>query len=297
MAKLGFLGLGLMGYPMARNLLGAGHQVALWSHTASKARRLARANKGGTFCKKPSDVGKFADCIFQCVGDSAMSRDVLTGKDGVIEGVRKGVVIVDASTIAPSVSRQLAAEFATKKVPFLDAPCSGSTPGAESGTLTFMIGGDKKVFNRVREYFLPMGKTLHYCGRQGMGLHAKLTQNLVIANIMQGFVEGIVLAKKAGVDPKQMLEILDTSAAKSWLVSFKAPQIFRRNFKAAFPLKWMHKDIGLMLESGQELKVPLPATSLVHELFGASIARGHGDEDFCAAVTLLEEWAGVKVKA
>lgn len=295
MSKLGFLGLGLMGYPMARNLLDAGHEVALWSHTAAKARRLAKSHKG-VFCKTPKEVGKFADCIFLCVGNSEMSEEVLLGADGVFKGVRKGKVVADCSTIAPSVARRIAKKFETKGAFYLDAPCTGSTPGAEGGTLTFMIGGRKKVFQSVRENFLPMGKTLFYCGRQGMGLHAKLSQNLVLCNMMQGFIEGMVLAKKAGVNPKLMFEVLDKSAAKAGLISFKAPYIFKRDFEAAFPLKWMHKDIGLMLDSGHELHVPLPSTSLVHQLFGASIARGQGDEDFCSAVKLLEDWAGVEVK-
>lgn len=296
MAKLGFLGLGLMGYPMARNLLQAGHEVALWSHTSSKARQLAKKHKG-VFCKTPKEVGKFAECIFLCVGNSEMSENTLLGDDGVIRGVRKGTVVADCSTIAPSVARKIAKEFDKKGAHFLDAPCTGSTPGAEGGTLTFMIGGRKKVFESVREYFLPMGKMLFYCGKQGMGLHAKLSQNLVLCNMMQGFIEGMVLATKAGVDPKLMFEILDKSAAKAGLISFKAPFIFKRDFEAAFPLKWMHKDIGLMLDSGQELDVPLPSTSLVHQLFGASIAQGRADDDFCAAIQLVEEWAGVEVKA
>ena len=295
MAKLGFLGLGLMGYPMARNLLRAGHEVALWSNTAAKARKLAKEEKG-KFCRTPKQVGEFADCIFMCVGNSQMSEQVLLGPNGVIEGVKPGTVVVDASTVAPSLARRAAAAFHKKKVSFLDAPCTGSTPGATGGTLTFMVGGPKRVFESVREYFLPMGKTLFYCGGPGMGLHAKLSQNLVLANMLQGFIEGMVLAKKAGVDPELMFQVLDASAAKAGLISFKAPYVFKRDFTAAFPLKWMHKDIGLMLESALELNVPLPATSLVHELFGASIARGHGDEDICAAITLLEDWAGVEVK-
>lgn len=296
MAKLGFLGLGLMGGPMAKNLLKAGHEVAVWSHTSSKAKTLAGKFKNARYCATPKAVGKFADCVFLCVGDSAMSQSVLVGKNGVADGIKPGSVVADCSTIAPTVARQLAAAFKKKKVAFLDAPCTGSTPGAIGGTLTFMIGGRKKVFESVREYFLPMGQSLFYCGSQGMGLHAKLSQNLVLANMMQGFIEGMVLATKAGVKPELMLEVLNASAAKAGLISFKAPYIFGRDFKAAFPLKWMHKDVGLMLESGNEMNVPLPATALVHELFGASIAKGHGDEDFCAAVTLLEEWAGVEVK-
>jgi len=296
MAKLGFLGLGLMGYPMAEHLLDAGHQVALWSHTESKARKLAQSSKNAVFAKTPRQVGKYADCIFLCVGDSEMSEGVLLGRYGVIEGIKPGAVVADCSTIAPSVACRIAKEFERKKAYYLDAPCTGSTPGATSGTLTFMIGGRKKVFESVREYFLPMGQTLFFCGPQGAGLHAKLSQNLVLANMMQGFVEGIVLARKAGVDPELMLEVLNASAAKAGLISFKAPAIFQRNFKPAFPLKWMYKDVGLMLDSGHELGVPLPATGLVRQMFGAGLAKGYGEEDLCAAVKIFEEWAGVEVR-
>jgi 3-hydroxyisobutyrate dehydrogenase/2-hydroxy-3-oxopropionate reductase len=296
MAKLGFLGLGLMGYPMAEHLLAAGHTVALWSHTKEKAQKLAKT-KGGIYCATPRAVGQRADCIFLCVGNTEMSESVLTGKNGVIEGIKPNAVVADCSTIAPSAARRMARQFEKRKAFFLDAPCTGSTPGARGGTLTFMVGGPKKVFDRVRENFLPMGKTLFYCGKQGMGLHAKLSQNLILSNMLQGFIEGMVLATKAGVNPRLMFEVLDASAAKAGLISFKAPAVFARKFDAAFPLKWMYKDIGLMLETGRELNVPLPNTALVHEIFGASIAKGHGDEDICAAIKLFEEFAGVEVKA
>lgn len=295
MAKLGFLGLGLMGYPMAEHLLDAGHEVALWSHTAAKAEKLAK-EKNGVFCGTPNEVGAFAECTFLCVGDSAMSEAVLLGENGVIEGIAKDAAVADCSTIGPSTARRIASEFEKKGAWYLDAPCTGSTPGARGGTLTFMVGGPKDVFERVKPYFEAMGKKLFYCGGQGMGLHAKLSQNLVLANMLQGFIEGMVLSSKAGVDPQLMFEILDASAAKAGLISFKAPYVFDRNFEAAFPLKWMRKDVTLMLESGRELGVPLPSTALVHELFGAAIARGFGEEDICAAIKLFEEWAGVEVK-
>jgi len=175
MAKLGFLGLGLMGYPMARNLLRAGHEVALWSHTAAKAKRLAGEEKGA-FCSTPREVGAFADCVFVCVGDSAMSEATIIGPEGAGQGTRAGTVIADASTIGPSTSRRIAQTLAARGVPYLDAPCTGSTPGAQGGALTFMVGGDQQVFERVRDHFLPMGKKLFYCGGPGMGLHAKLSQ-------------------------------------------------------------------------------------------------------------------------
>lgn len=286
-----------MGKPMAEHLLSGGHEVALWSHTISKARDLADACEAAHFCETPAAVGAFADCIFLCVGDSAMSEEVLTGESGVLSGVTAGTVIADCSTIGPSTARRIAGKFESKGCHYLDAPCTGSTPGARGGTLTFMIGGDEQVFESVRPYIECMGTNLYYCGGQGMGLHAKLSQNLVLANTLQGFVEGMVLSTKAGVPPDLMFEILDNSAAKSGLIAFKAPAVFSRNFDAAFPLKWMRKDIGLMLESGRELGVPLPSTSLVHELFGAAVAKGHGDEDIIAAFKLFEELAGVVVES
>ncbi len=144
-------------------------------------------------------------------------------------------------------------ELAKSGIDFLGAPCTGSTPGAINGTLTFMVGGDEQVFERVRPWLEVMGKKLYFCGGPGMGLHAKLTQNLVLSNLLQAFNEGIVLSTKAGVDPKLMLDILSNSAAKSGLIDYKAPFIFRRDFATNFSVKWMHKDMGLMLESAQEL--------------------------------------------
>ena len=296
MANLGFLGLGLMGYPMARNLLRAGHRVAVWSHTAEKARRLA-SEAGGQFCGTPRDVAAQADCIFLCVGDTAMSRDVILGADGLIQGARPGTVVADASTVSPSESRAIGEALKATGVDFLDVPCTGSTPGAEGGTLTFMIGGDPTVYEKVKSYFDPMGKRLYYCGGPGMGLQAKLSQNLILSNILMAFNEGMVLATKGGVDPKLMLDILDNSAAKSGLINYKAPFVFRREFQANFSVKWMHKDIGLMLESGKELGVPLFLTGLTRQLFQTAIAEGHGEEDICSTIKVLEEMAGVEVKA
>lgn len=296
MAKLGFLGLGLMGGPMARNLIKAGHEVALWSHSKGKAEKLA-AEAGGKACATPADVARFADCVFLCVGDSAMSEQVILGQSGLREGGRKGLIIVDASTVSPSSSRHVHEQLAKAGIDFLGAPCTGSTPGAINGTLTFMVGGDEKVFEKVRPWLEAMGKKLYFCGGPGMGLHAKLTQNLVLSNLLQAFNEGIVLSTKAGVDPKLMLDILSNSAAKSGLIDYKAPFIFRREFETNFSVKWMHKDMGLMLESAQELEVPLFLTGLSRQMFQAAITRGHGEEDICSTIKVLEEMTGVEVKS
>ncbi len=295
MAKLGFLGLGIMGYPMARHLLAAGHEVALWSHTPGKAQKLAQEG-AGTACSTPREVGERAECVFLCVGDTAMSEEVILGKDGVAEGAKPGTVVVDASTVSPARSRLIGKRLAERGIHFLDAPCTGSKPGAENGTLTFMVGGDREVFERVKPYFEPMGKQLYYCGGPGMGLHAKLTQNLILSNLLQAFNEGMVLAVKAGVDPELMLEILNNSAARSGLVAFKAPYVFRRDFSTNFSTRWMHKDIGLMLESAEELKVPLPLTAVTQQMFRAAIAQGYADDDMCSTIKVLEGIAGVEVK-
>jgi 3-hydroxyisobutyrate dehydrogenase/2-hydroxy-3-oxopropionate reductase len=286
-----------MGYPMARNLIRAGHEVALWSNNGDKPKKLAAEEKGGTAYSVPKEVGANADVIFLCVGDTEMAKQVLVGPAGVIEGAKPGTVVVDASTISPSESRKIGETLKAKGIEYLDAPCTGSTPGANGGTLTFMVGGDQAVFEKVKPLLEPMGKRIYYCGAAGLGLQAKLTQNLILANILMAFNEGMVLAQKGGVEPKLMLEILDNSAAKSGLISYKAPFVLRRDFEPNFAMKWMDKDVSLMLDSGKELGVPLPMTSLAHQLFQMAIASGLGEEDFCSSIKLLEGLSRVTVQS
>jgi len=284
-----------MGYPMARNLLRAGHRVALWSNTASKAKQLAEEEKG-IACDSPKQVAEQSEFIFLCVGDTKMSEEVLTGESGVIEGAVPGTVVADASTISPSASRAIGQKLASKGIHYLDAPCTGSTPGATAGTLTFMIGGAREVFDKTKPFLEIIGKQFYYCGEAGCGLEAKLTQNLILSNIMQAFNEGIVLSTKAGIAPELMLEILNNSAAKSGLISYKAPFVFKRDFTTNFSTKWMHKDIGLALDSAEEQGVPLPLTSLTRQMFQAAISEGYGELDMCSTIQVMERWAGIQVK-
>lgn len=288
--KLGFIGLGIMGYPMANNLLKAGFSVIVYNRTRQKAEELAR--NGASVADSPAEVGRRASIIFLCVGDS---DSVCQVTESLLAEVQPGSVVVDCTTISPSVSRNIAQQFAARGVSYLDAPCSGSKAGATNGTLTFMVGGDPEAFERVREYLLAMGKKIFYLGGPGMGLQAKLTQNLIGALIFQAMAEGFVLARKAGLAPSSVLEVLQASVARAPLIEAKLPVVLSRRFEPNFSLKWMYKDLGLMLDSGRELGVPLPATALVHELFGASVSMGHGEEDFAAAITLLETLAGVEV--
>jgi 3-hydroxyisobutyrate dehydrogenase-like beta-hydroxyacid dehydrogenase len=284
-----------MGYPMARHLVKSGHEVALWSNTAQKANELAKEGKA-TACSSPKEVAERADYIFYCVGDSAMARAITLGPGGLIEGVRPNAVVADCSTIAPSVSKEIGAAFSARRATFLDAPCTGSKPGAEGATLTFMIGGDEDAYNRAKPFFEIMGKVFYYCGPAGQGLQAKLTQNLILANIMQAFAEGMVLATKGGVNPELMLDILNNSAAKSGLISFKAPYILARDFRTNFATKWMAKDVGLALETAKAMDVPLPSTALTEQMLRAAVASGFGEDDFCSTIRVLEDWAGVVVR-
>jgi 3-hydroxyisobutyrate dehydrogenase-like beta-hydroxyacid dehydrogenase len=294
LAKLGFLGLGIMGGPMAQNLRKAGHDVAVWSNNTEKARMFASTH-GAAFCSTPSEVAAASECVFLCVGDTAMAREVILGEAGLLKGAKAGLVIVDCSTIAPSDSVKIAKTLAESKVEFLDAPCTGSKAGAEGGTLTFMVGGHQKIFDQVKPFFEAMGKSFYYCGEHGMGLRAKLTQNLILGNLLQAFNEGFVLSTKAGVDPELMLDILNNSAARSGLVSAKAPAVFRRDFSTNFSVKWLEKDMSLMVGAAAEMNVPVPLTALSQQLLRTAIAKGYGDEDICGSIRVLEDITGIEV--
>jgi len=284
-----------MGGPMARQLAGAGHTLSVWSHNQSKARQLA-ASVGANFCDSPEAVARQSECVFLCVGDTAMSRKVILGPKGLVQGAQAGFVVVDCSTVSPLESSCIAKELADKEIDFLDAPCTGSKAGAENGTLTFMVGGPPAVFERVRPWFQAMGKSLYYCGESGMGLRAKLTQNLILGNLLQAFNEGLVLSTKGGVDPGLMLDILNNSAARSGLIAAKAPAVFKRDFSTNFSVKWLSKDIRLAIDLASELGVPIPLTSLAQQLYQSAMAKGYGEEDICGSIRVLEELAGCEVK-
>jgi len=295
LTTLGFLGLGIMGAPMAQHLIDAGYNVAVWSHNEQKARAFSKQS-GAIFCAEPADVARQAECVSLCVGDTAMSSEVILGEDGLASGASAGLVIVDCSTVSPLASSEMAKNLSVRQIDFLDAPCTGSKAGAEAGTLTFMVGGERGVFERVRPHFEAMGKSLYYCGGSGMGLRAKLTQNLILGNLLQAFNEGLVASTKAGVDPELMLDILNNSAARSGLIAAKAPAVFRRDFSTNFSVKWLEKDLGLAVDFAGQLGVPVPLTALSQQLLRAAIAKGYGDEDICGSIRVLEELAGVQVQ-
>ncbi len=294
MARLGFLGLGIMGAPMAQNLCKAQHEVAVWSQNSAKAKAFAETH-GAVFYADPAALAAACECSFVCVGDTGMSRQVIVGQNGLSAGAAKGSVVVDCSTIAPSASVEIARELEQSGIDFLDAPCTGSKAGSENATLTFMVGGPRPVFDKVQPWFEAMGKTFYYCGLHGMGLRAKLTQNLILGNLLQAFNEGFVMSTKAGVDPELMLDILNNSAARTGLIAAKAPAVFRRDFSTNFSVKWLEKDMALMVSAAAEMNIPVPLTALSQQLLRTAIAKGLGDEDICGSIRVLEEITGVQV--
>ncbi len=285
-----------MGYPMARHLVKSGNEVALWSNRGAKAKS---ARQGGQRhrLRDAQEVAERSDFIFYCVGDSVHGPRHHLRPRGTDRGrpPRRRDRRLQHHLRRPS-AKKSAPSFAAKGAHFLDTPCTGSKPGSENATLTFMIGGDRAAYDKIKPYLDLMGKVFYYCGAAGQGLQAKLTQNLILANIMQAFAEGMVLATKGGVPPDLMLDILNNSAAKSGLISYKAPFILARDFTTNFATKWMAKDIGLALESAKSMDVPLPATALTEQMLRAAIASGYGEDDFCSAIRVLEDWARIEVK-
>ena len=292
--KIGFIGLGIMGQPMALNLLKAGFELSVYNRTRDKAAPLEKA--GARVAATPAEAARDADYVISIVSDSAASELVIAGKDGVLETLKAGALVIDSATISPVVSRKLACQVAGKGASFLDAPVTGSKHGAEKGELTIMIGGDREAFDRAMPVLKVLGKKHIYCGAHGAGLSAKLAQNVIQSTIVEIFAEGFVLAAKSGVKPETMMEIVQSSMARATLTDFKAPFIFKGDFTPYFPLKWMHKDVTLAMEAAFAQGVTMPAAAAVKEVYGAARAQGKGDQDYAAVITFLEELAGVKVR-
>ena len=293
--NIGYLGLGIMGHPMALNLVKAGKNVTVWTKDTDKARRFAKET-GARAAETPKAVAEAVDLLFVCVGDTWMAEEVLLRKDSVLESGKRGLIVADISSISPDSSRDIGTHLEQKGIHYLDAPCTGSKAGAENGTLTFMVGGDKAVFEQTKPIFEVIGKQFHYCGELGLGMHAKLALNLIQADMMQAFNEGIVLAAKGGVNPQTMLGILTDSGAKSGVVTGKGAKVVQRDFTTNFSTKWMLKDITLALESAKKLGVAMPMTAVNQQMFQATMARGDADADFSSIIKATEALANFEVK-
>jgi 3-hydroxyisobutyrate dehydrogenase-like beta-hydroxyacid dehydrogenase len=292
---IGFIGLGIMGQPMALNLVKAGHRVTVFNRTRSRSEPLERA--GARVATSPAEAARDADFVMIIVSDTAAVEEVVLGSGGILEALKPGAVVIDSSTISPAASRKFACHAAGKGARWLDAPVTGSKHGAEKGELTFMIGGDREALERAMPILKILGKKHIYCGTHGLGLAAKLAQNAIQATMVEVFCEGFVMAAKSGVPPQTMMEIIQSSLARASLTDFKAPFIFKGDFTPYFPLKLMHKDLELAMENAYAQGVPMPTAAAVKEVYGAAKAQGKGDLDYAAVITFLEELAGVQVRA
>ncbi|MEX1021681.1 MAG: NAD(P)-binding domain-containing protein [Dehalococcoidia bacterium] len=295
---VGFIGLGIMGTPMAKNLLAAGFPLVAYNRTASRVDALVEV--GAERADSPADVAARSTVIVTCVTASQDVEDVILGTEGVpgvIEGVRSGSVVVDMSTIAPAVTRMLAERLALQDVALVDAPVSGGEQGAIGGTLSIMCGGEAADLDRVRPVLEAMGKRITHCGPVGAGQTVKLCNQIAVVLNNLAMAEALVFCQRSGVDPATMLEAIAGGAAGSWQISNLGPKIVARDFAPGFKVSLQQKDLRLALEAADELDLPLAGTALAHQLLRAAERQAGGDAGTQALVQALEALAGVEVRS
>lgn len=288
--RVAFLGMGIMGRPMAANLVKAGHEVTIWNRTPGKDLEGART------ASSPADAARGVEVVWMCVSDTKAVENVLFGPGGVEEALAAGMIIADSSTISPSATLRFAERVKARGVDYVDAPVTGSKIAAEAGSLIFMAGSEEAVLARLQPLFQAMGKQVFHMGNTSKGQATKLAMNLQIALIFEGFAEALTLATKLGVEIGRLLPLIQASMVRSGVVDYKAPFILKRDFSPNFPLRLMLKDIHLTLDAAKEARVRLPGLEAVEEVYDLAAEEGHQDLDYAATLTLLEKWAGVEVK-
>jgi 3-hydroxyisobutyrate dehydrogenase-like beta-hydroxyacid dehydrogenase len=272
--KVAFVGLGVMGGPMARHLATRGHEVTVYNRTAAKAAAWVAAN-GGKSAATPRDAATGADMVMVCVGNDNDVRSVIYGNDGVLAGIKKGGVVVDHTTASATLARELAVKCAEQGVGFIDAPVSGGQAGAENGQLSVMCGADDEaVFERAYPVLMSYAKICKRLGNAGSGQLAKMVNQICIAGIAQGLSEGLNLALAAGLDPDALVEVISQGAAGSWQMNNRAKTMVRNEFNFGFAVEWMRKDLAICLEEAQRLGVDLPITKIVNDFYGEVVEMG-----------------------
>jgi len=295
MARIGYIGLGIMGASIARNLMKAGHTLIV--HNRSRAIVDQFAQEGATPAASPRDVAAQSEFIFTNLPDTPDVEQVVLGPNGIIEGAKTGAIHIDNSTIKPESSRHIAAELAKVGVLALDAPVSGGDIGARAGTLTVMVGGPQAAFDRALPVLEGMGKTITLVGESGAGQIAKAANQIVVAGTMVAMAEALVLAQKSGVDPARVVQAISRGAAQCWALDNKPPKIFKRNLGPGFKAYMQAKDLKIVVDTGRTYHVPLPLTAITHQLYEAMIGMGNGELDNSAVITVLEALANVIVGA
>ena len=294
MTNIGFIGLGIMGKPMAKNLLKAGHALVVYDIVPAGADEVIAA--GAARGSSPKDVAGQTEIVITMVPDGPEVEQAVLGANGVLEGAKKGTIVVDMSSISPMVAQKVGAKCEAQGVDFLDAPVSGGEPKAIDGTLAIMVGGKQEIFDKVEPILKTMGSTVVLTGKVGAGNVTKLANQIMVACNIAAMGEALVLATKAGLDPEVVFNAVKAGLAGSTVLNVKAPMVYSRNFKPGFRVRLHQKDLRNALLAAESLKVSLPLTSAVQNILVSLMNNGKGDLDHSAIVQFIEEMAAVEVK-
>jgi 3-hydroxyisobutyrate dehydrogenase len=292
--RVGFIGLGIMGSRMAANLRRAGHDLTVYNRTRATAEAWA-AEHGANVAATPAEAGAAADVVITMVVDGDQVQEVLLGSGGVAEGAAPGTLCIDMSTIAPSQTRAIGSALAERGLSLLDAPVTGSAPRAEDGTLTIMVGGERKDFERAQPLLEAMGALVLHVGPLGQGEMLKLVNNAVAAANAATLAQALVVAKATGVDLKALVAVMGAGSGGSAMLALKAEPMLEHDYTTLFKLEHMLKDVRLCLEEGQTAGVPFPVAAATREALNAAMGRGHADDDFAAVLEAFEGLAGVRL--
>lgn len=291
MAKVGYIGLGIMGASIARNLMKGGNQLVV--HNRSRAIVDQLVSEGATAASSPKEVAEQVEFVFTNLPDSPDVEQVVLGENGIIEGAHEGLVYVDNSTIKPETARIIAEKLAAVGVPALDAPVSGGDVGAKNGTLTIMVGGDQAAFDRAVPIFAAMGKAYVLVGDSGAGQIAKVCNQIIVGAQMVALAEALITAQKAGVDPARMVDAIKGGAAQMWTLDVKPPRLFAGNRSPGFKAYMQHKDHGIILDTARTYGIPVPMSALVMQLYTAMLEQGNRELDNSAIISVYESLTGI----
>ena len=282
-----------MGAPMAGHLLAAGHAMTIHTRTRSKANHLAA--RGATLVESAAEATRHAEVVFVCVTDTPDVKEVLLGEKGVIKSAKKGLIVVDHSTISPAATREMAQALHQKGATLLDAPISGGDVGARNGTLTIMVGGPQDAFDRTVPLFQAMGKAYVLVGDSGAGQIAKVCNQIIVGAQMVALAEALITAQKAGVDPARVVDAIKGGAAQMWTLDVKPPRLFAGNRNPGFKAYMQHKDHGIIVDTAKTYGIPVPMSALVMQLYTAMLEQGNRELDNSAIISVYESLTGIKL--
>jgi 3-hydroxyisobutyrate dehydrogenase-like beta-hydroxyacid dehydrogenase len=284
--KVAFIGLGVMGYPMAGHLAAAGHEVTVYNRTAAKAQKWLEEHQGAS-ASTPAAAAAGAEIVFMCVGNDDDLREVTLGDEGALRGIEKNAVLVDHTTVSAGIARELAQYASAKEIGFLDAPVSGGQAGAENGQLTIMVGGDTASYHRAQPVMDCYAKRIRLMGDAGAGQLTKAVNQICIAGVLQGLSEGMDFAIRAGLDPDAVVDVISQGAAQSWQMENRAGTMARGEFEFGFAVDWMRKDLQIALNAGREMGARMPLTALVDQFYADVQAQGGNRWDTSSLITRL----------